>query len=146
MSTQTLQMLLDLAADKRESAARILGIERNALAAEKNKLDMLMTYRQQYEDATHGKAQQGTSVTQMRNAAEFLQRLGHAIEQQKTQIRVVDGRISMTVQELAAAQAEVRKYETLIARKKEEAQRAELRREQKLNDEMAARLVRHVQE
>ena len=146
MSTQTLQMLLDLAADKRESAARILGIERNALAAEKNKLDMLTSYRQQYEDATNGKAQQGTSVTQMRNAAEFLQRLGHAIEQQKTQIRVVEGRISMTVQELSAAQAEVRKYETLIARKKEEAQRAELRREQKLNDEMAARLVRHAQE
>jgi flagellar FliJ protein len=146
MSTQTLQMLLDLATDKRESAARILGIERNALAAEKNKLDMLLAYREQYENATQGQAQQGTTVTQMRNAAEFLQRLSHAIEQQRTQIRVVDGRISMTVQELASAQAEVRKYETLIARKEEEARRTEQRREQKLNDEMAARLVRHVQE
>lgn len=146
MSTQTLQMLLDLATDKRESAARILGIERNALAAEKNKLDMLQAYREQYENASQGQAQQGTTVTQMRNAAEFLQRLSHAIEQQRTQIRVVDGRISMTVQELASAQAEVRKYETLIARKQEEARRTEQRREQKLNDEMAARLVRHVQE
>lgn len=146
MSTQTLQMLLDLATDKRESAARILGIERNALAAEKNKLDMLLAYREQYENAAQGQAQQGTTVTQMRNAAEFLQRLSHAIEQQKTQIRVVDGRISITVQELASAQAEVRKYETLIARKEEEVRRTEQRREQKLNDEMAARLVRQVQE
>lgn len=146
MSTQTLQMLLDLAADKRESAARILGIERHALAAEKNKLEMLIAYRQQYEDAAQGQAQQGVTVVQMRNAAEFLQRLTHAIEQQRTQIRIIDGRIDGCVADLAAAQADVRKYETLIARKAEEARRASDRREQKLNDEMAARLVRQGQE
>lgn len=146
MSTQTLQMLLDLAADKQESAARMLGIERHALAAENNKLEMLLAYRKQYEDASNGQAQQGVTVVQMRNAAEFLQRLSHAIEQQRTQIRIIEGRIAVSVQDLAAAQGEVRKYETLIARKAEEARRQNERREQKLNDEFAARLVRQVQE
>ena len=146
MSTQTLQMLLDLAEDKRETAARILGIERQALSVEKNKLDMLLSYRDQYQNASNQQAQQGVTAMQMRNAAEFLQRLSHAIEQQRTQVRMVDARITTCVSDLAAAQADVKKYETLIARKAEEARRLSDKREQALNDEMAARLVRHGQE
>jgi flagellar FliJ protein len=139
-------MLLDIARDKLETAARLLGIERSALTAEKDKLEMLVSYHAQYESSSQQNARNGVTALQMRNATEFLQRLNHAIEQQKAQIKIVDGRISLSVQEVAQAQSEVRKYQTLLERKAEEQRQQSARREQKLSDEYASRLVRHIQE
>jgi len=139
-------MLLDLANDKLETAVRILSIERRALAAEKDKLEMLLSYYEQYQDSTRSQAQAGVTAIQMRNATEFLQRLGAAIDQQRAQVKLVGERLDQCSQELIEAQTEVKKFQLLLDRNAEEASRQAQRREQKMNDEMAARLVRQAQE
>ncbi len=146
MSTQTLNMLLDLANDKLETAVRVLSIERRTLSAEKDKLEMLLSYYDQYQDTTRSQAKTGVTAIQMRNATEFLQRLGAAIDQQKAEVKLVGERLDQCSQELIDAQTEVKKYQLLLDRKAEEASRMAHRREQKMNDEMAARLVRQAQE
>lgn len=134
-----LQIVLELmqvrADDATHQLARLIASERDA----KNKLTMLQQYREEYAERFRLAAQSGLSQREWHNYREFLNRLDEAIDSQR---QLVDLQAKNTVDGQTHWQLQRRNlmaFDTLSVRhfNKEHAQ--ELKREQKNQDEIAAR-------
>lgn len=134
-----LQTVLELMRSRNDEAtlrlARLLAAERDA----RRKLDLLLQYRDEYGARFRQAAQDGLGQPAWRNYQDFLNRLDEAIQQQA---QVVGRQQADT----AAGQAEwqrqrnrLQAFDTLSARHRASEERRELRLEQKIQDEFAAR-------
>ncbi len=134
-----LQIVLDLmqarADDATHQLARLIANERDA----NNKLDMLQQYREEYAIRFRQAAQNGLSQRAWHNYREFLNRLDEAIDAQRQTVALqarntIDGQTHWQLQ-----RKNLKAFDTLSVRhfSKEHAQ--ELKREQKNQDEIAAR-------
>jgi len=134
-----LQTVLELMRRRSDEAtlslARLLAAERDA----RQKLDMLLQYRDEYSARFRQAAQDGLGQPAWRNYQDFLDRLDEVIEQQTQAV----GRQQA---DTAAGQAEwqnrrnrLQAFDTLSARHRASEERLEFRLEQKTQDEFAAR-------
>src|ERR1035437_8008817 len=135
----SLQTVLDLmqirADDATQSLARLIASERDAT----NKLDMLQQYRDEYATRFQQAAQNGISPREWHNYREFLNRLDEAIDAQRRMV-------AQQAQNTAAGQAhwqqqrtKLKAFDTLSDRHFANENAQELKREQKTQDEFAAR-------
>lgn len=134
-----LQTVLELMRSRSDEAtlrlARLLAAERDA----RQKLDLLLQYRVEYGARFRQAARDGLEQPAWRNYQDFLNRLDEAIQQQT---QAVDRQQA----DSAAGQAEwqrqrnrLQAFDTIFARHRASEERRELRREQKTQDEFAAR-------
>jgi flagellar FliJ protein len=134
-----LQTVLDLMQERTDEAtrdlARLIANEKNA----KNQLDMLLGYRDEYANRFREAAQNGLTQREWHNFQQFLGRLDEAIELQRETV-------ATQVQNTAAGQLQWQKqrkklkaFDTLSERHFNSENAREMKREQKLQDEFAAR-------
>lgn len=134
-----LQPLLDLAQTRTDEAARRLG---ELVAAERDlehKLKMLEDYREEYHERFREAARDGLSPDALRNYGAFIGRLDEAISAQR---RIVDQSRNKTAQGQQAwlqQRNRLKAFDTLSQRHRVGLAREEVRQEQKMSDEHAAR-------
>ena len=135
-SLQTVLELMQLRADEAtQQLARLIANERDA----KNKLDMLAQYRDEYATRFKQAAQSGITQREWHNYQEFLNRLDEAIAAQQ-QMVAVQAKNTAAGQALWQQQRKkLKAIDTLSERHFSSEYALEQKREQKTQDEFAAR-------
>ena len=142
-NSSALHTLIDLANKETDEAAKRLGAALRAGEEAEQKLELLTQYRDDYATRCQTTLATGISTTQLHNFQVFMQKLEHAIAGQQ---KVVDDARQKIAQARAAWQACEQKkmsFVTLAERADNEQSRRELWRDQKQNDEYAARRALH---
>jgi flagellar FliJ protein len=144
-SPSALNTLIDLANKETDEAAKRLGAALRIGEEAGQKLDLLLQYRDDYALRHQSNLASGISTTHLNNFQAFMQKLDHAIAGQR---KVVGDARQRAEQSRAAWIACARKkmsFVTLADRADKESARRELWRDQKQNDEHAARRAPHKQ-
>lgn len=134
-----LDTLIDLATSETDEAAKRLGQATRAGEEAKNKLNMLLQYREDYAARFQAGLSAGMSPADYRNFQLFMQKLDTAITGQEQVLAAAHRQIA---REQAAWRDSERKrisYDTLAIRAEQESLRKEEKRSQKATDEHAAR-------
>ena len=135
-SLQTVLELMQVRADDAtHRLARLIASERDA----KSKLEMLQQYRDEYATRFRQAAQNGLVQREWHNYQEFLKRLDEAID---TQIKTVEQQVEHTATGQTQWQLHRKKlkaFDALSERHYASENALELKRDQKTQDEFAAR-------
>ena len=135
----SLQAVLDLMQNRADEAtqklARLIAAEQDA----KDKLDLLSQYREEYARRFQTTAQQGMSPLQWKNFQDFLNRLDDAISQQRLVVAHSSNNTAAGQSHWQEQHIRLKAIDTLSDRHRAVELSLELRREQKLTDEIAAR-------
>lgn len=135
----SLQAVLDLMQSRADEAtqqlARLIAAEQDAKA----KLDLLSEYREEYARRFQATAQQGMSPLQWKNFQDFLNRLDDAIGQQRLVVAHSSSNTAAGQDHWREQRIRLKAIDTLSVRHRSAELSLELRREQKLTDEIAAR-------
>lgn len=140
-----LNTLIDLANKESEEAAKLLAAALRVSEEAGQKLELLLQYRNDYELRCQSNMANGISTTHFNNYQVFMQKLDHAIAGQQ---KVVDDAKHHAEQARAAwltCEQKKMSFITLVERASKESARRELCRDQKQNDEHAARRALHKQ-
>lgn len=134
-----LDLLIELARDKTDVAARRLGALQSAQLDAKQKLALLIQYRQDYLVQLQTLMQQGVTSSQWLNYQDFLATLDGAIAQQRAialqaATRLENGRVDWQQNK-----RKLNSFDTLAERVERQAQQVQAKREQRDSDERAAR-------
>ena len=135
-SLQTVLELMQIRADDAtQNLARLIASERDA----KSKLELLQQYRDEYAQRFQRAAQAGLNPREWHNYSDFLSRLDEAIDTQRKMV-------AQQAQNTAAGQVhwqqqrtKLKAFDTLSERHFANENALELKREQKTQDEFAAR-------
>lgn len=138
-----LEILLDQSTEKADKNAKTLAQTRQQLGQARDKLQMLETYLEE----TQGRLQTQTTGTgftgfQLKNQMAFSSKIADAVKQQAQQVYFYEQTETHQLKQWQLALAEQKKYEALIEREKRRAMAIEAKRDQKMNDEFAARIHR----
>lgn len=136
-----LETLVELAKREVDSAAERLAAALAAAREAEQKLDMLLHYRSDYAKRCQGVLASGMSVAAYGNYLVFMQKLDHAIAGQREIVRDCKKRIDESHADWLACEQKKISFGTIASRARDERLRKEARRDQKLNDEHAARLA-----
>ena len=135
-SLQTVLELMQARADNATQAlARLIANERDA----KNKLDMLQQYRDEYAARFTQAAQNGITRSEWNNYQEFLNRLDEAINAQRQTVAQQIRNTTAGQNAWQKQQTKLKAFDTLSDRHFASENAKELKREQKLQDELASR-------
>ncbi|MCD0506173.1 flagellar export protein FliJ [Bordetella petrii] len=135
-----LDTLIGLAKESTDDAARALG----RLNAERNhaekQLSMLQDYRQDYLQRLQNAMQSGMSAADCHNYQRFIGTLDDAINQQTAVLRQADTHLAHGRVHWQQQQRRLNSFDALAERERRALALAENRREQRANDEFAARM------
>lgn len=135
----SLQTVLDLMQARTDEAtrnlARLIANEKDAKA----KLDMLMGYRDEYAGRFRAAAQNGLTQREWQNFQHFLGRLDEAIEQQRRTVAMQERNTVAGQLQWQQQRKKLKAFDTLSERHFASENAKEMKREQKLQDEFAAR-------
>lgn len=140
--SNVLQILIEQAGEKADNLAKNMAKTQQKLAQGQDKLDMLQTYRDECEGGMQSKASTGMTGQQLRNQLAFVGKIAEAVAQQSREIEFLNTTLAHQRTQWQEALAEKRKYEALIEREKLKRTKLENKRDQKMNDEFAARIYR----
>ena len=136
-----LDMLINLAKESTDEAARLLG----RLSAERGnaerQLSMLHDYRQDYLERLQQAMTSGMSASDCHNYQRFIGTLDDAIGQQQGVLRQAEDNLSKGRLYWQQEKRKLNSYDALAQREMRAQAVVESRREQRANDEYSARLV-----
>ena len=136
-----LDMLINLAKESTDEAARLLG----RLSAERTnaerQLSMLHDYRQDYLERLQQAMTTGMSAIDFHNYKRFISTLYYAISQQQVVFRKADDNLAKGRLYWQQEKRKLNSYDALAQRELRAQAVVESRREQRANDEYSARLV-----
>ncbi len=138
-----LNTLIDLAHKETDEAARLLGVALRTGDEAAQKLDLLMQYRNDYAERCQNSLTAGISTTHLNNFHVFMQKLDHAISGQQKVVNDAQHRIAQARAAWQACEQKKMSFVTLAERANKEQSKRELWRDQKQNDEHAARRSQH---
>jgi len=144
MSTkQSLDLVIHISAERRNSAALGLAGSRRQTDEAKRKLDQLHRYRNDYLGRLNGSNEAGnTDLVRMANTRAFLDKLEQAIGQQQSEIEACESYANACFHVLSAEEKKLKSLETLREHRVQEIGRARNRQDQKRTDEFGARASR----
>jgi len=135
-SLQTVLELMQVRADDAtQSLARLIANERDA----KTKLGLLQQYRDEYAVRFQQAAQNGINPREWRNYQQFLNRLDEAIDSQRRAVTQQEQNTVAGQQHWQQQRTKLKAFDTLSERHFASENMQELKREQKTQDEFAAR-------
>jgi flagellar FliJ protein len=138
-----LHTLIDLANKETDEAAKQLGATLRVSEEAEQKLQLLLQYRDDYALRCQANLADGISTTHFNNFQVFMQKLDQAIAgQQKVVSDAKDRTLRARAVWLVCEQKKM-SFVTLAARADKETARREIWRDQKQNDEYAARRALH---
>lgn len=141
-STQTLQLLNQLAADEVESAMQGMAQAMKQLEHARQQSQMLEQYQQEYQQQWQAASQKGLKADVYRNFQGFFSQLELAVKTQNAQIEQCQANVQQKRLLLQEKQRKQKSYEVLITRAQTMQAKAESKRDQKLMDEFASRAKR----
>lgn len=134
-----LKVVQDLAQRQSDTAAAQLGALNGEAAKAEAKLNMLLTYREDYRDRFRSSMHQDVHSAGWKNFQEFLVKLDEAIEQQRAAVLASQQAVHRGQREWQSRQKQVKAYDTLEQRH-DSVQTERLKRvDQRLMDDFAAR-------
>ena len=134
--------LIDVAQRKTDSAAIKVGQLNARLSASDQKHGVLLNYRDEYRARLETAVTRGAAVADMRNFRAFLDKLDEAVKQQENEVGFWRDQIDNARSQWHGEQRSLSSFNTISARRDALETRAQARREQKQQDEFAARAVR----
>ena len=144
MATRSaLDTLIELANKEADEAARRLGEVLRSHEEAQQKFDLLQQYRDDYAQRCQSSLANGISTTHFNNYRVFMQKLDHAIGGQQAVVSHTGQRVEQARANWQACEQKKMSFVTLSDRATKEELRRELWRDQKQNDEHAARSVSH---
>jgi flagellar FliJ protein len=138
-SPAALNTLIDLANKATDEAAKRLGAALRISEDATQKLDLLLQYRNDYAERCQSNLTAGISTTQLNNFQVFMHKLDSAIAGQQKVVMDAAHRSEQARTEWIACEQKKMSFVTLADRAGKEGARRELWRDQKQNDEHAAR-------
>lgn len=138
-----LNTLIDLANKETDEAAKRLGAALHASEEADQKLGLLMQYRDDYAERCQSSLTAGISTTHFNNFQVFMQKLDHAISGQQKVVNDARQRVAQARAAWQACEQKKMSFVTLADRASKQDARRELWRDQKQNDEHAARRALH---
>lgn len=134
-----LDILIELARGKTDDAARRLGALQSAQLDAKQKLALLIQYRQDYLAQMQAQMQQGVTSAQWLNYQDFLATLDGAIGQQRAIAQQAATRLEHGRKDWQQNKRRLNSFDTLAERAERQEQQVQAKREQRDSDERAAR-------
>lgn len=138
-SASALNTLIDLANKETEQAAKRLGLALRASEEADEKLQLLLQYRDDYAVRSQTSLAGGISTAQLNNFQAFMHKLDDAIAGQEKVTGDARDRAMQARTVWIKCEQKKMSFVTLAERAGKEASRRELWRDQKMNDEHAAR-------
>lgn len=135
----TLDMLIDLARNDTDEAARKLAQLSKARSDAEQQLDALHTYRKDYADRLQQASKTGLTASNYHNFRQFIATLDEAISQQNKILEQMDAKLQKGRDAWQAEKRRLSSFETLQTRQLRQQAVHEARREQRMNDEISAR-------
>lgn len=135
----TIATLIELASQDSEAAAKRLGAALRAGAETEQKLALLLQYRDDYAARCQASLSTGLTALGYRNFQVFLEKLESAIRGQREIVRDAQRCIGEARTAWQTCERKRLSYCTLQSRASQQAQRAEMKRDQKQTDEHATR-------
>lgn len=142
-SLSALHTLIELARKETDLAAKQLGLALRASEEAGQKLQLLLQYRDDYALRSQASLADGVSTAQLNNFQAFMQKLDHAIAGQEKVAGDARARAMQARSAWIKCEQKTMSFVTLAERAGKEASRRELTRDQKQNDEHAARRAPH---
>ena len=142
-TASSLDTLIDLATKDTDAAAKQLGSALRACEEAAQKLDLLLQYRNDYAARCQSSLENGMSATQLNNFQVFMHKLDSAIVGQQKVVTDAKQRAEQARTIWLACEQKKMSFVTLANRAGKESARRELWRDQKQNDEHAARRALH---
>jgi flagellar FliJ protein len=139
MAQSKYELLKRLASEREEKAAERMRRTQARLEDAQKKLQQLETYRQEYEARFAERAQSGMAKAQWVDFRQFLGRLAEAVDTQRHEVEHARKRYQVEHESWQEERKKVVAFDKLIERERQQAVRAEVKREQKSTDEFAAR-------
>jgi flagellar protein FliJ len=139
--TPTLSRLLDLAETSTASAAASLGAMNRQLQQHEERLQVLVNYRNEYQQRLRHTSGSGVDAAGLRNFVDFLERLEQAIRQQHALVVEARTRVDCGRSDWQLKQHKSKAYGTLVQRVEVQARRQQVHKEQKSQDEFASRAI-----
>lgn len=137
-----LDMLIGLAQESTDEAARELGRLNAQRANAEQQLSMLHDYRQDYLQRLQNAMVAGMSAADCHNYQRFIGTLDDAIRQQTNVLHNADMQLMEGRQNWQREKRKLNSFDTLAQRDARARAVVEARREQRANDEISARLTR----
>jgi flagellar FliJ protein len=136
-----IKMLIDLAQDDVDEAARQLGRAQRERTDVEAQLTALIRYRDEYHASFSATAQSGMQAGNWRNFQAFIDTLDMAINQQRRLLAQATSRVEAVKPEWQRQKQKLGSYEVLQARGQAVEARGAARREQRESDEHAAKML-----
>jgi flagellar FliJ protein len=140
-ATFTLKKVQEVADIRTDAAAANLGAMMQHLQRQEAKLALLLQYRDEYQERLRRAKQRGLDGLALRNFHDFLDRLEHALIEQRTTVEHAQRSVARGQDEWRSADQRSRAYDTLSQRFDSVARRRAEATEQKQQDAHAARLT-----
>lgn len=137
-----LNMLAELAQNDTDAATRELGRLQGLRTQAEQQLAALTQYREEYRARMQAIAQEGMSATRWQDFSQFLASLDTAIRQQTEALARAEADLLAGRANWQSNKRRQNSFDTLLARADAREQVVAARREQRANDEYAARLAR----
>jgi flagellar FliJ protein len=134
-----LQTLLDLSNLRMDEAAKKLGTLIAGERAANERLEILTNYRDEYNGRFLEAAKNGLRPEEWQNYRHFLDRLDEAIGQARDMLNNSQRQTQVGQNEWLDKRGKVKAFDTLAQRHEQRQQYGEIKAEQKLSDEFAAR-------
>lgn len=138
-SPSALHTLIDLASKESDESAKRLGLALHISEEAEQKLNLLLQYRDDYAMRCQSNLAEGISTTHLNNFREFMHKLEQAIAGQQKVLSDAQDRTLQARSAWLACEQKKMSFVTLATRADKETARLELWRDQKQNDEYAAR-------
>lgn len=130
-------MIVTLAQQRMDSAAKKLSTFNSYLQAAEKKLVLLEGYRDNYQAYLHSSMKQGIEYTQWYNFTTFIQKLESAIDEQRQAVKQAADNRNIGRDEFQNYQRKLKSFETLLKRQRQVEVQQQVKIEQKLMDEFA---------
>jgi flagellar protein FliJ len=141
-STQTLNLLNQLAGEEVEAAMQALAHSMKQLDQARQQQSLLEQYQQEYQQQWQNSAQKGVKADLYRNFQGFFSQLELAVKSQNGQIEQLQAVVLQKQHVLQEKRRKQKSYEVLITRAETMQAKVEGKRDQKLMDEFASRAKR----
>ena len=140
--SSALQILIKQASEKADHCAQAMAKTQQKRRQSEEKIAMLNQYRDECQSTQHSAQKIGLTGQQLRNQHAFVDKITEAIDQQNKEIDFLNSTLAYQQQQWQLALLEQRKYEALVQREQHKQRQKENKRDQKMNDEFAARIHR----
>ena len=140
-TTFALNKVQEVADIRTDTAAANLGALMQSLQRQEAKLALLLQYREEYQERLRRAKQRGLDGLALRNFHDFLDRLEHALTEQRATVAHAQRCVERGRDEWRTLDQRSRAYDTLSQRFDKDARRRAETAEQKQQDVHAARLT-----